>query len=333
MTRRRKHRKDAPFEGSGEFVKQPPLGRGAKFALVGGGLLLVACLVSAGISIVQQRIAAKKAQVLIDELGGKVTHYADSSWNFGKIDFAGKPLTDADLTRLGEALHGCDGPREFDLSKTQVTDAGFAAFKGVGRICVLRLDDTRVAGPGLRHLPLGSGSTEDRWEVLVSLARTPTDDAGLENLVHLGELQVLDLTGTKVTGPGLRQLHALKELHTIRLTDCAVDDAALAALDGWTTLYNLNLRGTRITDAGLTRIAGLKQLQSLSLAQTAVTDQGLANLAGLDKLTALTLDDSAITDAARRCCGRCARTAASLDGTRITDAGLKSWRTGTACRT
>jgi hypothetical protein len=320
MPRRKKRDKSA----DGEASESARLGRGMKIVLGIGGVLLAFCIVSSVLSIFQQREAAKRARSIIDELGGKTASYTASAWHFDKIDFAGMPLTDADLARLAAELKDCSGPREFDLSRTQITDAGVESLRDVRRICTLRLDHTKVAGPGLRHLRLGSGSREDPCEVLVSLARTPIDDSGLTHLVGLTELQVLDLTGTKVTGSGLKPLHGIKDLHTVRLIDCPVDDGTLAALDGWTTLYTLDLRGTRITDAGLKRIAGLKQLQTLSIAATPVTEPGLANLAGLSKLTALTLDDTTLGDGALPVLRSTLRLQAlSLNGTRITDAGLE----------
>lgn len=334
MTRRRKKRSKPagsgkPSPDDAAELESPGTTLGVKIILGIGGILLGFCLLSGVLSVVQQHHAARGAQVVIDELGGKVKHFADSSYSFGKISFAGKPLTDADLARLGAALQGCGGPRELDLSRTQVTDAGLEALRGVDRICVLRLDDTAVAGPGLRHLRLGNTSYDEDWEVLLSLVRTPTTDAGLSNVLHIPKLQVLDLTGTKVTGPGLRQLHTLKQLHSLRLTDCAVDDDGLTVLDGWTTLYTLDLGGTRITDAGLKRIARLKQLQALSLAHTGITDQGLANLAGLNGLTSLALDDTTIGDGALPVVKSVLRLQAlSLNGTRVTDTGLQelaSW--------
>ena len=64
------------------------------------------------------------------------------------------------------------------------------------------------------------------------------------------ELQILDLSGTLVTGVGLKELASLKKLQTLNLDDSKLSDAGSKELAGLKQLTELRW-GTQVTDAGL----------------------------------------------------------------------------------
>jgi len=82
-----------------------------------------------------------------------------------------------------------------NLKKTQVTDAGLAHLRGLTKLKLLILTGTKVSDAGLDHLkPLGllQGCEEE-------------DDAET-NTEESGNLQQVDLTGTRVTSAGRASL-------------------------------------------------------------------------------------------------------------------------------
>jgi hypothetical protein len=88
----------------------------------------------------------------------------------------------------------------------------------------------------------------------VGLNCKPATDGTLEQLASLRQLEVLDLTGSKITDKGLEHLRAMKKLRYLRLDR------------------------TETTDAGLVHLQELEQLQDLLLIDTRVTDGGVAEL-------------------------------------------------------
>ena len=124
------------------------------------------------------------------------------------------------------------------------------------------------------------------------------DDAALENLKALNQVEYLGLVVSPVTDAGLEHLKGLNRLQTlIILEDTDITDAGLAHLKTLTQLEYLCLYATKVTDAGLENLTALKKLQRLDLGRTKVTDVGLEKLTGLDKLQRLNLGGTKVTDA------------------------------------
>jgi hypothetical protein len=80
------------------------------------------------------------------------------------------------------------------------------------------------------------------------------NDAGLEYVESVPQLQILDLTDSRVTDAGMKHLKKLVHLE------------------------RLFLDGTDVTDAGLEHLKGLAELRILELYATQVTDAGAADL-------------------------------------------------------
>lgn len=83
---------------------------------------------------------------------------------------------------------------------------------------------------------------------------TAKSDAGLKALEELSDLQILDLTDSRVTDAGLSHLKAFPRLERLRLD------------------------GADVTDAGLEHLKGMRQLRYVFLFATQVTERGVADL-------------------------------------------------------
>jgi hypothetical protein len=179
----------------------------------------------------QSRSDAVKA---VRALEGKATTYEGGATYLGSVDFAGKPITDADLAPLAPLFRSAEGPQRLDLSGTRITDAGLAHLAGLSYLSTLRLDRTAVTGPGLANLSHMGTSTHTEYgtPIELSLAQTRIDDAALPHLTAITGLTDLDLSGTAVTVRGLRQLQSLRRLNSVVLNGCAITDDDLTTLDG-----------------------------------------------------------------------------------------------------
>ncbi len=89
---------------------------------------------------------------------------------------------------------------------------------------------------------------------LLSLSNTKVSDAGLEQLKGLTQLQGLSLDRTKVSDAGLELLKGLTKLQGLCLDDTRISDAGLQHLKGLTQLQVLTLDRTRVTGAGVKKL-------------------------------------------------------------------------------
>ena len=95
------------------------------------------------------RLEEARASVVVGQLGGLTARDSGRDGEpIGKVDLAGKPVTDADLN----ALSGLGRLHDLVLRRTQITDAGLAHLKETGKLRVLDLDETRVTDAGLVQL-------------------------------------------------------------------------------------------------------------------------------------------------------------------------------------
>jgi Leucine-rich repeat (LRR) protein len=127
----------------------------------------------------------------------------------------------------------------------------------------------------------------DHWEL---------SDESLRHLETVTQLQLLDLSRTRVTDRGLRNLKSLHQLSVLVLP-AGITDQAVGTITGWSKLRELNLDQSRLTDRGLAGLSHLSTLEILDLSSTRITDQGLVALKALPDLQELTLG-SLITDSA-----------------------------------
>lgn len=120
-------------------------------------------------------------------------------------------------------------------------------------------------------------------------AESAVDDRQLRYLGGLTGLQILDLSGTRVTAAGLVHLQSLERLEDLSLWDTAVSDAALRLIGRLTSLRHLGLGNTRVTDEGLRHLAELRSLRVLHLWGTEIAGHGLEHLHPLRSLEIVSL--------------------------------------------
>jgi YHS domain-containing protein len=97
-------------------------------------------------------------------------------------------------------------------------------------------------------------------------------DAELAKLGAIGgNIQALNLSGSKVTNAGLAALEGMPNLTRLHLEKTAITDAGLQHVAKLRKIQYLNLYGTGMTDAGLNSLKGLPKLHNLYLWQTKVT--------------------------------------------------------------
>ena len=103
----------------------------------------------------------------------------------------------------------------FDLSLTQLTDAGMVALAGLRRLERLSLVySTGFAGPQITDRGLVHLSRLSQLRSLNLIGAKITDEC-LELLVSLKRLETLSLTGTKISDDGVAQLRRA-------LPDCSI---------------------------------------------------------------------------------------------------------------
>ena len=155
------------------------------------------------------------------------------------------------LTLVAPFLMGAEIPQKPPSPDEQTV----AALKAVGAEAS-RDDKGRVVGVTFRENPK---FTEDALALLaklpdlksLSLADTPTTDAGLAHIENLTGLEFLTLTKTKVTDAGLAHLKKLTQLQVLNISGTEVTGTGLAHLAGAKNLGFLYAGGSRFSDAGM----------------------------------------------------------------------------------
>jgi hypothetical protein len=133
----------------------------------------------------------------------------------------------------------------------QMTDAALARIAAVDTTRGLHIGNSRaVTDHGLRHL-LHLAQLER-----LDVSGTSVTDRGLDILRHLPALRWISLARTSITDAGAAHLAACPELESVNLSWTATGDGAVRALAGKSRLHELH-SGANLTDAGL---AGLQDL-------------------------------------------------------------------------
>jgi hypothetical protein len=116
------------------------------------------------------------------------------------------------------------------------------------------------------------------------------------NCSWVNEGLYVDFLDKKLNDAGLERLKGLIQINGLRLGNTQITNAGLENLKGLTHLQNLNLQNTQITDVGLENLKELTQMSELDLTKTQITDAGLEHLRGLTQLKSLNLKDTMATD-------------------------------------
>lgn len=127
-------------------------------------------------------------------------------------------------------------------------------------------------------------------------------DTAMGTVSQMASLRVLSLAGTQITSVGIQQLLGMENLQVLDLEACdGVVDATCAAIGQLTGLKGLFLKKSgfekaRITDAGLKQLSQLQQLEVLSLYGNQISNDGLALLQEFKSLREVDLSLLGITD-------------------------------------
>ena len=165
----------------------------------------------------------------VKRLGGTIGQKLEDQGELvGKVDLAGRLITDDDLA----TLRGFTELHSLVLRQTRITDAGLAHLKTMHKLRVLDLDETSVTDVGLAHL------AELNSLRGLYLAKTRVTDAGLPALGSMKKLRELGLRGTAVTDAGLASLRELADLRVLDFRDTQVTERGVASLKDLGMLKN-----------------------------------------------------------------------------------------------
>ncbi len=242
-------------------------------------------------------------------------------------------LPDAALKELAPLT----GLIQLDLRGTKAADEGLEALAPLKKLTSLRLPEITDVGlrslrrAGLLHTlaearAAGGGRPAGPEDVeLLDLSGTKVTGRGLKELAPFTRLASLDLRDGQLNDDGLDGLAALKHLTHLDLRDTRVSDDGMKALARLKQLRTLNLKGTLVTDAGLKHLATLAQLTSLDLTFLKVTGAGLKHLAPLEHLDTLALFGTELTNEGLKELAALKRlTSLTAGGTKVTDAGIEA---------
>jgi hypothetical protein len=110
------------------------------------------------------------------------------------------------------------------------------------------------------------------------VAATVRNDAGLEVIGDLPQLERLDLWFSDVTDRGLANLKALKRLRLLSLEATKITDGSLKHVAALPRLERLVLADTAVTDTGLEFLRSSMHLEYINLEGTHVTPEGVRRL-------------------------------------------------------
>lgn len=130
----------------------------------------------------------------------------------------------ATITDEGIAhLSGLSNLKSIHVSNSQIGDESLRVLGGLPVMQRMVLQGNHFTDHGLAHLQ-GCDSLHELW---IGMGPTITD-AGMTSLRHLTNLEILDLSDTRVTGYGLAQLADLTKLKTLYLSGTNADPSALS---------------------------------------------------------------------------------------------------------
>jgi hypothetical protein len=227
-----------------------------------------------------------KSQTLIGVQGAFADDLAVAQWVLEK---GGKvwgpnntPVSNAESLKPGFRLFAAD-------LAPDATDSDLARFSSCIALEVLRLNDTKVSGIGLKAL--GSLNMLRHLE----MSGVPLTQDGAVTISGLRNLRHLSLKDTSLDDDGLKALKNL-QLGLLICQNTRVTDRGLLAVKDMMGLTSVNFRNTRISGEGLKYLAGLRLLKGLDLLGTDIDDEGLEHLRGLNELNSLYVGGTKVTN-------------------------------------
>lgn len=211
-------------------------------------------------------------------------------------------LTEFDLNDFSkiEGTAGLDEIRE--LKFAGAVDTSLVHLSRFTKVTSLTLDGCVVSNavgavikdlPDLQVLGLNYTSVNDQVILAIAskpglvelrLAKTGITDAGLNELEKLHNLEILDITGTQITGAGFERFRDHRKLRELRASECRMlQSEAFKFLTG-SPLEVLELNATGIADPAMVFISKMKRLKKLTIGDCAISDEGIKKLVGLKDL-------------------------------------------------
>ncbi len=222
-----------------------------------------------------------------------------------------KNMTGAGMRFLAHSVH----LKCLYLSRSGITDDGFAHIAELPSLESLRIDGTPLGDNGIKGLTsltklsdLDIHDTKIGDDGLKVIARLPQlktlvayrikiGDEGLASLDASPRLSFLRLDFSGVTSNGLMQLQNLpKQLSGLFVSHTDVDDRAMPALSNYQNLSQLSISGTKVTDAGIWALSRHSHINSLDVAETSITDTSVAAITQMKRLTFLDIRGTGISD-------------------------------------
>jgi serine/threonine protein kinase len=192
----------------------------------------------------------------------------------GLPDLTDLSFNEVDLTdRACREIAALTQVDTMSMSRCRVSDRGLTtltALRKMRNLYLYYMPGTQglidaVAGfPELRNLYLWGAGPE-------------LTDERVARLAALQHLELLDLSGTGVTGPGLASF-AKHPLGILRLDDCPVDDNSLSSVLPIKSIRSLGLSGTRLSDDGIEQLAALTNLTEVNLLKTSISNEAAQRL-------------------------------------------------------
>uniref|UniRef100_M4C067 Uncharacterized protein n=1 Tax=Hyaloperonospora arabidopsidis (strain Emoy2) TaxID=559515 RepID=M4C067_HYAAE len=136
---------------------------------------------------------------------------------------------------------------------------------------------------------------KSRLEKLIKLdlSETLLTDAALMKICNgVNNLEVLNISNTRISDNGTSGLAGLKKLRNLHLDTAEITNSALADVCFLSHLQRLDLFGANITDDGLMYLVQLHELRELTICGGNVSDRGVKIISELASLTYLNLSQN-----------------------------------------
>ena len=195
-------------------------------------------------------------------------------------------IEDANSVRkIKDSLYWADGVKRESLGAAQCD-----VVVPVGKRLALRVSKRRAGNLSF----LSDLRPGDLYSLI--LLGTPANDKGMEHIVNLTGLRVLNLGKTKISSRAMRFIRALPNLERLTVSP-HINDAGLAEVCQLKSLRAVYFKGSKVTNNGLAYLANLPHLEELELGGSPrIDNRGLVHLSQLKSLRYLLLWGVVFTD-------------------------------------
>jgi len=218
-------------------------------------------------------------------------------------------ITDRGLKQLSRL----ETLKEFDLGRSQVTDAGILSLEHVRSAGFYKCNITDVAAKHLGVMPeIGMVNFTDSKVtdegvaafrnaphlVTLFLAHCKITDKSLEHIATMSQMHILNLVATPVSLKGIWAIRNLP-LQELEIGECPnLDDKCVEVIaNSFKQLHHLSLDDTRISKRGFKHLRNMKNLTYLRVSRTVFDDSDLDTIESLPNLTVLDLSSTGVTAA------------------------------------